>query len=87
MTKTSNAERLVEVKINKKAWIKCWNNYLVRAIEFVLKCSILLALIFFVECIIEMIEVWSIPEDTLIASIICLAWLVLIGGYIYIVNK
>lgn len=73
--------------MNNKTFTKVWNNYLVKAVESVLKFITVLSLLFLTLSLIAMVEAWSISGIPLAVFIACLAWLGLIGIYIYIVNK
>lgn len=83
MENTTNKEKLVEIKFNKKVW----NKTKINIIKTTVLAITLLAFIFLMESFVAMVEQWSISGSPLVVSLVCLAWLGLFATYLFIVNR
>lgn len=67
-------EKLIEVKFNKEVWEK--NK--IKVLETMLLSISLIAAFLLIFTIAEMIKDWSISNEQLTTSLVCLVWL---GGF------
>jgi hypothetical protein len=89
---TTKNKKIIGAKINKTSWTKCWNKYLVYAVEFIIGLITLFAAILFIMSLSTIIEtlfasgVIIVSSASFIAFSICSIWLCLIGAYVISVN-